>query len=320
MKKILITGAAGFIGSNLIRVLLKKTDYQICGIDNFDNFYPRIIKEKNLEEFIPHPNFQFHEGDIRNISFLNSLAEKFDFIIHLAAKAGVRPSILNPVECQEVNVMGTLNLLEYARTNSINKFIFASSSSVYGVNTNIPWKETENLLPISPYASSKLSCEMLGHVYSKLYGIQFIALRFFTVHGPGQRPDLAIHKFFDLIVKQKPIPFYGNGDTFRDYTYIDDIIGGIIGAFSYDKTEFEIFNLGNNQTISLKELVNNIEDITGIKAVINYLPEQLGDVPRTFANIKKAKEKLNYNPHTSLEHGLKEFYHWYQSIHVYPHI
>lgn len=320
MKKILVTGSCGFIGSNLIKALLDKKHYQVIGIDNFDDFYSREIKEKNLEEVISHKNFQFYEGDIRDVFFLNSLIEKFDIIIHLAAKAGVRPSILNPIEFQDVNVMGTLNLLEYARANSISKFIFASSSSVYGVNPHVPWKESENLLPISPYASSKLSGEMLGHTYSKLYGIQFIALRFFTVYGPSQRPDLAIHKFCDLITKQKPIPFYGDGNTFRDYTYIDDIINGILGTFSYNETPFEIFNLGNNKTISLKNLVYQIEELVGLKAIINHLPEQLGDVPKTFADITKAQAKLGYSPQTDFEYGLKKFYDWYQSIHIYPEI
>jgi UDP-glucuronate 4-epimerase len=235
----------------------------------------------------------------------------FDVIIHLAAKAGVRPSILNPILYQQVNVDGTQNLLEFARQKKIMQFVFASSSSVYGINENIPWNEDEKLKPISPYASTKLSCEMLGHVYSHLYGIRFLALRFFTVYGPAQRPDLAIHKFFKAISEGNPIPVYGDGSSSRDYTFVEDTIQGIEAAITYDQSDFEIINLGNNQTVTLSELIAAIEKISGKKAIIDRQPEQAGDVPKTYADISKAKRLLDYQPDTSLEKGLISFYEWY---------
>lgn len=309
-KRILITGAAGFIGSNLIGSLLRDGRYYVIGLDNFDAFYPRADKEKNILPFASNENFRFYEGDIRNMSDLDALGD-IDVIVHLAAKAGVRPSIKDPVICQEVNVGGTQNLLEFAKKRNISQFVFASSSSVYGINQNVPWSEEDKLLPISPYASTKLSCEMLGHVYSHLYGIRFLALRFFTVYGPGQRPDLAIHKFFKSIINGQPIPVFGDGSTSRDYTYVDDIVNGIEAAISYDASFFEIINLGNHQTVILSELIDAIEESCGKKAVIDRLPEQPGDVPQTFADIQKAKKLLNYHPSTDLKTGLESFYSWY---------
>ena len=310
-KRILITGAAGFIGSNLINRLLQSGIYQLVGLDNFDNFYSREQKEKNLAPFISHPDFHFFEGDICNMDDLLALGD-FDVIIHLAAKAGVRPSILNPILYQQVNVDGTQNLLEFARQKNIKQFVFASSSSVYGINENIPWNEDEKLKPISPYASTKLSCEMLGHVYSHLYGIRFLALRFFTVYGPAQRPDLAIHKFFKAISEGNPIPVFGDGSSSRDYTFVEDTIQGIQAAITYDQSDFEIINLGNHQTVTLSELITAIEKISGKKAMIDRQPEQAGDVPKTYADISKAKRLLNYQPDTSLEAGLLRFYEWYK--------
>jgi UDP-glucuronate 4-epimerase len=309
-NRILITGAAGFIGSNLINRLLQSGIYQLVGLDNFDNFYSREQKEKNLAPFISHPDFHFFEGDICNMDDLLALGD-FDVIIHLAAKAGVRPSILNPILYQQVNVDGTQNLLEFARQKKIMQFVFASSSSVYGINENIPWNEDEKLKPISPYASTKLSCEMLGHVYSHLYGIRFLALRFFTVYGPAQRPDLAIHKFFKAISERNPIPVFGDGSSSRDYTFVEDTIQGIEAAITYDQSDFEIINLGNHQTVTLSELITAIEKISGKKAIIDRQPEQAGDVPKTYADISKAKRLLNYQPDTSLEKGLISFYEWY---------
>jgi UDP-glucuronate 4-epimerase len=310
-KRILITGAAGFIGSNLINRLLQSGIYQLVGLDNFDNFYSREQKEKNLAPFISHPDFHFFEGDICNMDDLLALGD-FDVIIHLAAKAGVRPSILNPILYQQVNVDGTQNLLEFARQKKIMQFVFASSSSVYGINENIPWNEDEKLKPISPYASTKLSCEMLGHVYSHLYGIRFLALRFFTVYGPAQRPDLAIHKFFKAISERNPIPVFGDGSSSRDYTFVEDTIQGIEAAITYDQSDFEIINLGNHQTVTLSELITAIEKISGKKAIIDRQPEQAGDVPKTYADISKAKRLLDYQPDTSLETGLLRFYEWYK--------
>jgi UDP-glucuronate 4-epimerase len=309
-KRILITGAAGFIGSNLIDRLLQRHNIQVVGLDNFDDFYPREQKEKNMSSFISNKDFSFIEGDIRNMDELLALSD-VDIIVHLAAKAGVRPSIKNPIFYQEVNVSGTQNLLEFARLRNIKQFVFASSSSVYGINEHVPWHEEEKLMPISPYASTKLSCEMLGHVYSHLYGIRFLALRFFTVYGPAQRPDLAIHKFFDSISKGQAIPVFGDGSTSRDYTFVEDTIQGIEAAMDYDQSNFEIMNLGNHHTVTLSELILAIEKICGKKAIIDRQPEQAGDVRQTYADISKAQKLLNYRPETTLETGLLRFYDWY---------
>lgn len=309
-KRILITGSAGFIGSNLTNSLLRRGNVQVIGLDNFDDFYSREQKEKNMSSFISNVDFSFVEGDIRNMNDLLALSE-IDVIIHLAAKAGVRPSIQNPILYQDVNVSGTQNLLEFARKRNIKQFVFGSSSSVYGINENVPWDEEEKLMPISPYASTKLSCEMLGHVYSHLYGIRFLALRFFTVYGPAQRPDLAIHKFFNSISKGQAIPVFGDGSTSRDYTFVEDTIQGIVAAIDYDQSDFEIINLGNHQTVTLSELIQAIEKICGKQANIDRLPEQPGDVPQTYANISKAQKLLNYHPKTELETGLLRFYEWY---------
>lgn len=312
MKRVLITGGAGFIGSNLTRELLRTGQYHITCIDNFDSFYPRYYKENNIKGFLYNENYNLIEGDIRNNGDLNKIWD-VDIIVHLAAKAGVRQSIQNPLIYQDVNVAGTHNILEFAKYRKVKQFIFASSSSVYGVSPNTPWNESEQLLPISPYASSKLSDEMLGHVYSHLHGIRFIALRFFTVYGPSQRPDLAIHKFFDLITKKQPIPIFGDGNTIRDYTYIDDILKGIIVAMEYNASFYEVINLGNNTPISLNELIEAIENVCGKKAMINRLPEQPGDVGITYANINKAQQLLGYNPKTDLNTGLKIFYEWFNN-------
>ncbi|MGB4775726.1 MAG: GDP-mannose 4,6-dehydratase [Daejeonella sp.] len=309
-KRILLTGGAGFIGSNLTHNLLR-SNYHITCLDNFDPFYPRKQKELNVKPFLDHPNYQLIEGDIRNPDVFLQVGD-IDVILHLAAKAGVRPSIQNPILYQEVNVNGTQNLLEFARERKIKQFVFASSSSVYGINKNVPWQEEEKLLPISPYASTKLAGEMLGHVYSYLHGIRFLALRFFTVYGPGQRPDLAIHKFFKSILNDEPIPVFGNGSTSRDYTYVDDIIKGIESTINYNQSDFEIINLGNHHTIKLSELIMAIEEICGMPGIINRQPDQPGDVPQTFASIKKAEELLNYYPETELKTGLSKFYQWYK--------
>jgi len=312
MKKILLTGGAGFIGSNLTRRLLEEGKYHVTCIDNFDAFYPRELKEENIRDFADHQNYRFIEGDIRRQVDLAKVDEA-DMIIHLAAKAGVRQSICDPLIYQDVNIAGTQNVLEFARHKKISQFIFASSSSVYGVSPHLPWNEEERLLPISPYACSKLSDEMLGYVYSHLYGIRFIALRFFTVYGPGQRPDLAIHQFFVSISDQKPIRVFGDGNTFRDYTYIDDIVLGVEAAMEYESSPYEIINLGSNNPITLNKLIQEIENTIGIKAIIDRRPDQPGDVPATFADIGKARRLLNYSPSTSLQQGLNHFYKWLNS-------
>jgi UDP-glucuronate 4-epimerase len=315
MKHYLITGGAGFIGSNLIKTIFaSQKDVRITCLDNFDPFYDKKIKELNIQSFRGNPNFTMLNDDLgtTNASALSAAVSlPVDVIVHLAAKAGVRPSIENPLSYQQANVIGLQNMLDFAKLKEVKQFVFASSSSVYGVNDHFPWKENDQLMPISPYAMTKLAGEMLGHVYYKLFGIRFIALRFFTVYGPGQRPDLAIHKFTKAILTGMPITMYGDGNTSRDYTFIDDTVNGIIAAMHYDKSDFEIVNLGNNYSISLKELIQTIETVTGKKARIEQLPEQPGDVPKTFADITKAKELFGYNPQTQLKEGLVKFYQWF---------
>ncbi|HEV8287276.1 MAG TPA: GDP-mannose 4,6-dehydratase [Chitinophagaceae bacterium] len=312
----LITGGAGFIGSHLIRHLLKteKGIFITC-LDNFDPFYSKKIKELNISEFENDPKFRLLKYDLSKTTakeLTEVITEPVDVIVHLAAKAGVRPSILNPLSYQQANVIGTQTLLDFAKEKDIQQFVFASSSSVYGINEHFPWKEDEQLLPISPYAMTKLAGEMLGHVYTKLFGIRFIALRFFTVYGPAQRPDLAIHKFTRAILNDKPITMYGDGSTSRDYTYVDDIIKGVVAAITYTQSNFEVINLGNNYSVSLKELISSIEKIIGKEAMIEQLPEQPGDVPKTFADISKAQKLLNYEPTTKLNEGLENFYKWFK--------
>lgn len=317
MRDILITGGAGFIGSNLIKKLLTQGEVNITCVDNFDVFYSRKVKEQNIASFINHANFKLFEFDLADYKSINQyLTKKFDVIIHLAGKAGVRPSIEHPQAYQRANVDATQNLLEFAKNQGIKQFIFASSSSVYGINPNTPWKEDEPLMPISPYASTKLSCEQLGHVYSHLYDIRFLALRFFTVYGPAQRPDLAIHKFFKSILNEEAIPVFGDGNTSRDYTFIDDILQGIIACIDYDKSNYEIINLGNNDTVTLSQLIESIENICGKKAIIDRLSMQLGDVPKTYADVSKAHLLLGYQPTTKLADGLKKFYDWYTGIKI----
>ena len=290
-------------------------DIFISCIDNFDPFYSKAIKDLSISEFKSNQNFQLFDRDLSKIKgkeLADAITKPVDVIVHLAAKAGVRPSIENPLGYQQANVTGLQNILDFAREKNIKQFVFASSSSVYGMNDHFPWKEDERVLPISPYGMTKLAGEMLGQVYSRLFDLRFIALRFFTVYGPGQRPDLAIHKFTKLILKNKAIQMFGDGSTSRDYTYIEDTVSGIVAAMNYDKTDFEIINLGNNYSVSLKDLINSIEKTTGKKAVIEKLPEQLGDVPKTFADISKAKKLFGYEPKTQLKDGLSKFYSWFE--------
>jgi UDP-glucuronate 4-epimerase len=318
MRHYLITGGAGFIGSNLIRHLFQtERDISVTCIDNLDPFYSARIKQLNMADFKDYAHFKFINYDLGQVGVAElrkAVTEKVDVIVHLAAKAGVRPSIENPLSYQQSNVLGLQNVLDLAKEEQVKQFVFASSSSVYGINDHFPWKEAEQLMPISPYAMTKLAGEMLGHVYSKLFGIRFIALRFFTVYGPGQRPDLAIHKFTKAIAAGQPITMYGDGNTSRDYTYVDDTVQGVHAAMKYEGSDFDIINLGNNYSISLKELIAAIEEVVGKKAIIQKLPEQPGDVPKTFADITRAKELLNYHPATQLKEGLVKFYEWF-SLH-----
>ena len=314
--RILLTGVAGFIGSHLIKALFRDNPaIRITCIDNFDPFYPADLKQLNIRELKPNPNFHFLYNDLAVTSaaeLQEEISEPVDVIVHIAARAGVRPSIANPLAYQQTNIIGLQHMLDLAKEMDIKQFVFASSSSVYGINDHYPWKEDEQLMPISPYAMTKLAGEMLGHVYSKLFGIRFIALRFFTAYGPSQRPDLAIHKFTKAILKDEPITMYGDGSSSRDYTYVDDIVQGVMAAIRYDQSGFEIINLGNNYTVSLKDLVTAIEEVLGKKAMIEHLPDQPGDVPKTFADISKATKLLDYHPTTQLKEGLQKFYEWFE--------
>lgn len=308
----LITGAAGFIGSHLVDKLIDNANI-IC-IDNFDDFYPKSIKQDNIKNHLTHPNYKLYEADITNYEQLKKIFEthKITHIIHLAANAGVRPSLLMPVKYTQTNITGTVNLLEMAKEFGIKKFVFGSSSSVYGSRTDGPFNEEMKIdKPISPYAATKAAGEQICFTYSHLYDISIVALRFFTVYGPRQRPDLAIHKFYKLIHEKKPVPVFGDGGTRRDYTYIDDILQGILASIEYDKTHFEVINLGESQTITLNDLITLIEKNIGKKAIIERHPLQPGDVPITYANITKAKNLLGYNPTTSVNEGLINFTDWF---------
>lgn len=313
MKKILITGGAGFIGSHLADALLKEQKCEITCLDNFDNFYDPNVKRNNSKHHLSNSRYTLIEGDICNKNFLfEQLPYSYDAIVHIAARAGVRPSILNPFIYEQVNIKGTLNLLEFAKEKKIKQFVFASSSSVYGINKNIPWNENDNvLLPISPYAATKVACELLGYTYAHLYGIRFLALRLFTVFGPRQRPDLAIHKFIKSILNNQPITLYGDGSTSRDYTYVNDVVQALLLAINYTGSNFEIINVSSNLSVSLLDLLHTIEEILGKKAIIDYQPDQPGDVPKTLGDISKAKKLLNYNPSTDLKEGITKFIEWY---------
>ncbi|UCG56400.1 MAG: GDP-mannose 4,6-dehydratase [Phycisphaerales bacterium] len=308
--KVLVTGAAGFIGSHLSERLLAD-GRQVIGLDNFDDFYDPKIKRRNITGCQNNSNFQLIEADIRDRSAVEEATTGgIDTIVHLAARAGVRPSIAQPQLYADVNVNGTIVLLEAAKKHNVQRFIFASSSSVYGNNKKVPFSEDDNVdFPISPYAATKKACELICHTYHHLCGIAITCLRFFTVYGPRQRPDLAIHKFASLIEQGKPIPVYGDGTMMRDFTYIDDIIQGTVAAI--DKAGgFKIYNLGESRPISVNDLVAKIEIALGKKAVKEHLPPQPGDVERTYADVTKATAELGYDPATNFEEGLAEFVDW----------
>jgi UDP-glucuronate 4-epimerase len=314
MKNILITGGAGFIGSHLVDRLLAEGAWQVTVVDDFNDFYQPAIKRDNIQAHLSNPAFRLIEADIRDRAALNqALNGPFDCIVHLAARAGVRPSLQHPELYAETNINGTLNLLELARQHKIKQFVFGSSSSVYGINATVPFREDDPIRqPISPYAATKAAGELLGHTYSHLYGIRCICLRFFTVYGARQRPDLAIHKFARLICESRPIPVFGDGTTRRDYTFIDDIIAGVRAAIDYQASDYEVINLGESRTVELRELIALLEKELGRKAVIDRQPLQPGDVPQTFADITKARELLDYHPRTSIEDGIREFIQWFQ--------
>ena len=317
---ILITGGAGFIGSTLADKLLKlSTSFQnninnkIIIIDNFNDYYSPELKDLNIKHNLANPDYKLYRGDICDRNLVNKIFKNHEIncVIHIAARAGVRPSLEDPLEYVRSNIEGTINILEAMRKNNVKKIVFASSSSVYG-NCKAE-KFTEDLKvtePISPYAATKSACEQFLYTYSKLYDMQALCLRFFTVYGPRQRPDLAIRKFIELIEQNKPIPVYGDGTTMRDYTYIDDIVNGIMSAIDYDKTPYEIINLGGGSPVTLNEMITTIEKVLGKKAKIERLPMQPGDVDRTVSDITKARRLLNYNPQTSFEEGIRKFMEW----------
>lgn len=317
MKTYFITGAAGFIGSSLAERLLKEGN-KVVGIDNFCDFYNPTIKENNIKEINLNENFKLYKNDIRDRQAIEKIFKEnnIDVVIHLAAMAGVRPSIENPVLYQEVNCMGTQNILEEMKLNNITNLVMASSSSVYGNCKTVPFKEDMIVdFAISPYAATKKANEVMTHVYHKLFNFNVVMLRFFTVFGPKQRPDLAINKFTRLMLEDKEIPMFGDGTTSRDYTYIEDIVDGIIRSAKYvenNNNVYEILNLGNSTPVTLKEMINTIAKVLGQEPKINQLPMQPGDVQRTFADISKAKELIGYDPKTSFEKGIENFVEWYK--------
>lgn len=313
----LVTGGAGFIGSSLADFLLKK-DYKVVVIDNFCDFYDPSIKRNNVKDNLDNPNYKLYEIDLRCKSDVEKVfrENKIDVVIHLAAMAGVRPSIENPILYQEVNCIGTQNLLEVMKEYGVKNLVMASSSSVYGNNKKVPFKETDIVdYAISPYAATKKSNEVMTHVYHKLFNMNVIMLRFFTVYGPRQRPDLAINKFTRLMLNDEEVTMFGDGTTSRDYTYIDDIVSGIYSSINYvlnNKDVYEIVNLGNSSPISLKEMINTIAEVLNKEPKIKEMPMQQGDVNITYADISKAKEMLNYDPKTPFKEGIEKFVKWYK--------
>ena len=311
---ILVTGCAGFIGSHLCDYILKNNLYKtIYGLDNLDPYYNIDQKKENLKILNKYENFIFLEESIINTDAINKF--KPDIVCHLGSLAGVRNSIENPIEYAKINILDMINLLEQSKDNNITNFVFASSSSVYGLNIISPFTETQNIdLINSPYAASKKTMEIYGKLYNQLYDMNIIGLRFFTVYGPRGRPDMAPYKFLNSIINNKPITKYGNGETFRDYTYIDDIISGIIASLKLNDPGFKIYNLGNNTPITLNQFIDTCEKVAKKKAIIKLLQNQKGDVPCTYADITLAKKELNYNPKTSLEDGLTNLFNWLNKI------
>ena len=310
----LVTGGAGFIGSHVCEQLVR-SGHSVWAYDSLDSFYDIQLKRRNLHDLqVLAKPFEFIQGDLADRPALDELFAqvRFDQVIHLAARAGVRPSLEQPALYQRSNVEGTVNLLEAARLNGVSKVILASSSSVYGVNSKVPFSEADPIFhPISPYAASKLACEALGHVYHHVYGLDVAMLRFFTVYGPRQRPDLAIHKFARLIREGKPIPVFGDGSTARDYTYVTDILQGIL-ACTQQNFGYEIFNLGEADVVRLDRLIEVLEAAMGKKATVERYPPQAGDVPITFADISKARARLGYNPQVKIERGVALFVDWFR--------
>jgi UDP-glucuronate 4-epimerase len=311
-NKVMVTGGAGFIGSHLVDRLLADGCAVLC-VDDFNDYYDPDLKRENVKQHLQDEFYRLVEGDIRDKELISKLVKEWqpEAIVHLAARAGVRPSLSEPELYQATNVAGTLNLFEAAKDNGVKKFVFGSSSSVYGLNNKVPFAETDPLLkPASPYAATKIAGEALAHTYAHLYNISVVVLRFFTVYGPRQRPDLAIRKFAEKMLRGEEITLFGDGSSARDYTYIGDIVNGIVAAINYDGSKYEAFNLGNSFPVKLIELVRNLEEVIGVKAKIIWAPDQPGDVPITFADIGKARRMLGYCPNISLDEGLKNFGKW----------
>jgi UDP-glucuronate 4-epimerase len=316
VSHILVTGGAGFIGSHVVERLLQ-ADERVTVLDSFDNFYSPGVKRRNLENASRHSGYRLVEGDIRDRSALaRAVEEPIDVIVHLAARAGVRPSLEQPAVYADVNINGTLALLESAKQAGVRRFVFGSSSSVYGNDAQPPFRETERAdHPISPYAATKRAGELLAHTYHELYGITVASLRFFTVYGPRQRPDLAIHKFARRMLRGETIEVYGDGSMRRDFTYVDDIVGGIVGAIGWTAahTSAEVFNLGESATTSVTELIALLEEALNCRANVRHQPEQAGDVQQTFADVGKAKRMLGYRPRVSMREGLARFAAWLEA-------
>lgn len=317
MNTYLVTGGAGFIGSTLSQRLLNEGN-KVIVIDNFCDFYDEKIKENNVKELLKNDNFKLYRKDIRDRQALKEIFDdnSIDIVMHLAAMAGVRPSIENPVLYQEVNCMGTQNILEEMKAHNVKNLVMASSSSVYGNCKEVPFREDMVVdFAISPYAATKKANEVMTHVYHKLFNMNVIMLRFFTVYGPKQRPDLAINKFTRLMLNNEEIPMYGDGTTSRDYTYVDDIVDGIIKSCNYtlkNENVYEILNLGNSSPTSLKEMIETIAEVLEVEPKIKQLPMQPGDVDRTYADVSKAKKLIGYEPRTTLKEGIKKFIEWYK--------
>ena len=310
---ILVTGGAGFIGSHLCERLFREGHRVVC-LDNFDDFYDPRIKRRNIREAIGEAQFELIEGDIRDTHLIARTfrGQTFDVVVHLAARAGVRPSIDYPKLYEEVNVQGTINLLDACREFGIKSFVFASSSSVYGGNNKVPFSEGDRVeTPISPYGATKRAGELFCYTYHRLFGINITCLRYFTAYGPRQRPEMAIHKFTRLIDGNERVPMYGDGQSMRDYTYIDDIIDGTLGAIFRSKA-YEIYNLGESCTTKLIDLIRMLEEALGKRAIIEDLPEQRGDMFVTYSDIEKARRKLDYAPRVSMEEGIGRFVEWYR--------
>jgi UDP-glucuronate 4-epimerase len=314
--KVLLTGAAGFIGSHVTERLLDR-GHAVVGVDSFDPFYPRETKERNLSPALGRDGFTFVEADIRDRDALSAVPEDFDAIIHLAALAGVRPSILRPADYMDVNVAGTVVLLELARDRGVRPFVFASSSSVYGERETGPFREDDRVdHPISPYAATKKAGELIAHTYHHLFGLDVICLRFFTVYGPRQRPDLAIHKFARLMVSGQPIPVYGDGTTERDYTYIDDAVSGVERSLAHvaeGRGGYDVVNIGESRTVSLREMIERLSAELRVDPVVDRRPLQPGDVSRTSADISHARRLIGYDPHVPFEEGMRHFVEWFRS-------